>query len=267
MRCRRRATAAASCCARARARTSASARRCIAWWRACRSRTTGPGVPPHLRASIFYPLVTGRANGTGLGLAVAQELVTRNGGIIEFESELGRTVFTLLLPLGEDDMNSAARLAGRRRRLHPLGARARTAQRRHGAARLRGRGAGARCAAARHPRRAHHRHPHAGRLGARAAAAHPRCAPGAAGDRHDGALGPGQRRVGLRGRRVRVSAEALRHRPGGGAGAARGERRARRRQRRGGGRAAHPGAPRARAGHAAGVSRHRPPGALLGAPC
>ena len=63
---------------------------------------SGPGVPAHLRSSIFYPLVTGRANGTGLGLAVAQDLVTRNGGIIEFESELGRTVFTLLLPLGEE---------------------------------------------------------------------------------------------------------------------------------------------------------------------
>jgi two-component system, NtrC family, nitrogen regulation sensor histidine kinase GlnL len=63
---------------------------------------SGPGVPPHLRSSIFYPLVTGRANGTGLGLAVAQELVTRNGGIIEFESETGRTVFTLLLPMGVD---------------------------------------------------------------------------------------------------------------------------------------------------------------------
>ena len=63
---------------------------------------SGPGVPPHLRSSIFYPLVTGRANGTGLGLAVAQELVTRNGGLIEFESETGRTVFTLLLPLGVD---------------------------------------------------------------------------------------------------------------------------------------------------------------------
>ncbi len=61
----------------------------------------GPGVPEDLRSSIFYPLVTGRANGTGLGLAVAQELVTRNGGLIEFESEPARTVFTLLLPLGE----------------------------------------------------------------------------------------------------------------------------------------------------------------------
>jgi two-component system nitrogen regulation sensor histidine kinase GlnL len=63
---------------------------------------SGAGVPEHLRSSIFYPLVTGRANGTGLGLAVAQELVTRNGGIIEFESEPRRTVFTLLLPLGEE---------------------------------------------------------------------------------------------------------------------------------------------------------------------
>jgi len=62
----------------------------------------GPGVPDALRSSIFYPLVTGRTNGTGLGLAVAQELVTRNGGLIQFESEPGRTVFTLLLPLGEN---------------------------------------------------------------------------------------------------------------------------------------------------------------------
>jgi two-component system nitrogen regulation sensor histidine kinase GlnL len=61
----------------------------------------GPGVPENLRASIFYPLVTGRSNGTGLGLAVAQDLVTRHGGLVEFESEPGRTIFQLLLPLEE----------------------------------------------------------------------------------------------------------------------------------------------------------------------
>ena len=59
----------------------------------------GPGVPETIRGSLFYPLVTGRANGTGLGLAVAQEIITRNGGAIEFRSEPGRTVFSILLPL------------------------------------------------------------------------------------------------------------------------------------------------------------------------
>ena len=58
----------------------------------------GPGVPPDLADKIFYPLVTSRAEGTGLGLAVAQDLVTRHGGLIEFDSCPGHTVFTLLLP-------------------------------------------------------------------------------------------------------------------------------------------------------------------------
>jgi two-component system nitrogen regulation sensor histidine kinase GlnL len=62
---------------------------------------SGPGVPEQIRGSLFYPLVTGRANGTGLGLAVAQEIVIRHGGLIEFESQPGRTRFMMLLPSGE----------------------------------------------------------------------------------------------------------------------------------------------------------------------
>jgi two-component system nitrogen regulation sensor histidine kinase GlnL len=61
----------------------------------------GAGVPPELADTIFYPLVTSRPGGTGLGLAVAQDLVTRHGGLIEFESRPGQTVFTLLLPFEE----------------------------------------------------------------------------------------------------------------------------------------------------------------------
>jgi two-component system nitrogen regulation sensor histidine kinase GlnL len=59
----------------------------------------GPGVPEEIRGTLFYPLVTARPNGTGLGLAVAQELVNRNGGIIEFLSEPRNTVFSVSLPL------------------------------------------------------------------------------------------------------------------------------------------------------------------------
>ncbi len=59
----------------------------------------GPGIPIELQDSVFYPLVTSRTEGTGLGLPVAQELVSRHGGLIEFESRPGRTVFTVLLPL------------------------------------------------------------------------------------------------------------------------------------------------------------------------
>jgi len=59
----------------------------------------GHGVPPELQRSVFYPLVTSRSSGTGLGLAVAQDLVTRHRGIVEFESRPGRTVFSILLPL------------------------------------------------------------------------------------------------------------------------------------------------------------------------
>jgi two-component system, NtrC family, nitrogen regulation sensor histidine kinase GlnL len=58
----------------------------------------GPGVPSHLRETLFYPLVTGRADGTGLGLAVAQDLVSRHDGLIEFDSRPGLTQFTILLP-------------------------------------------------------------------------------------------------------------------------------------------------------------------------
>jgi len=58
----------------------------------------GPGVPPDLAASIFYPLVTGRPDGTGLGLPISQDLVSRHGGLIEYQSRPGKTIFTVHLP-------------------------------------------------------------------------------------------------------------------------------------------------------------------------
>ncbi len=59
----------------------------------------GPGVPAELQEKMFYPLVTGRADGTGLGLSLAQEIVSRHKGRIECRSEPGDTTFTVILPL------------------------------------------------------------------------------------------------------------------------------------------------------------------------
>ena len=59
----------------------------------------GPGIPGHLSDKIFYPLVSGRADGHGLGLTLAQDFVSQHQGSIEFESEPGRTCFTVMLPL------------------------------------------------------------------------------------------------------------------------------------------------------------------------
>jgi two-component system, NtrC family, nitrogen regulation sensor histidine kinase GlnL len=68
----------------------------------------GPGVPAELKDTVFYPLVTGRPGGTGLGLAVAQDLIGRHDGLIEFDSRPGRTVFTLLLPFDNHELGETA---------------------------------------------------------------------------------------------------------------------------------------------------------------
>lgn len=59
----------------------------------------GPGIPINLQDKIFYPLVSGRADGHGLGLTLAQDFVNQHQGTIEFESEPGRTCFTVVLPV------------------------------------------------------------------------------------------------------------------------------------------------------------------------
>lgn len=59
----------------------------------------GSGIPDELQERVFYPMVSGKSEGTGLGLSLAQSLINRHGGLIEFTSEPGKTVFTIYLPL------------------------------------------------------------------------------------------------------------------------------------------------------------------------
>ena len=66
----------------------------------------GPGVPDQLKDKIFYPLVSGRDGGTGLGLPLAQNFVHQHSGIVEFDSTPGQTRFTVMLPLTDTEIHS-----------------------------------------------------------------------------------------------------------------------------------------------------------------
>lgn len=59
----------------------------------------GPGIPPELQDTLFYPMVSGREGGTGLGLSISQNLIDQHLGKIEVQSWPGRTVFTIYLPI------------------------------------------------------------------------------------------------------------------------------------------------------------------------
>ncbi|MGH8502975.1 MAG: nitrogen regulation protein NR(II) [Gammaproteobacteria bacterium] len=59
----------------------------------------GPGIPPEMLEQIFFPMITSRAQGAGLGLSIAQHLISQHNGVVECRSRPGCTAFTILLPL------------------------------------------------------------------------------------------------------------------------------------------------------------------------
>ncbi len=61
----------------------------------------GPGIPEEIRDAIFYPLVTGREGGSGLGLSLAQSFIEQHQGMVEMESRPGHTCFTIMLPISD----------------------------------------------------------------------------------------------------------------------------------------------------------------------
>jgi len=60
---------------------------------------TGPGISSDIKERIFFPMISGRSEGTGLGLTIAQSAINLHQGIIECESEPGRTCFSIYLPI------------------------------------------------------------------------------------------------------------------------------------------------------------------------
>ncbi|MCW8091728.1 nitrogen regulation protein NR(II) [Alteromonas sp. ASW11-130] len=59
----------------------------------------GPGIPSTIRDTLFYPMVSSKQNGSGLGLSIAQTLINHHGGRIDVDSRHGHTEFTLFLPI------------------------------------------------------------------------------------------------------------------------------------------------------------------------
>ena len=59
----------------------------------------GPGIPEKLKSDVFFPMISGRAKGTGLGLSITQQIMHRQGGMIEHDSVPGRTNFSLYFPI------------------------------------------------------------------------------------------------------------------------------------------------------------------------
>lgn len=69
----------------------------------------GPGIPAELIERIFYPMVTGRTDGTGLGLMIAQSMINQHDGLIECHSQPGNTRFDMLLPVDCQSAEIAAK--------------------------------------------------------------------------------------------------------------------------------------------------------------
>lgn len=63
----------------------------------------GPGIPPDISQDLFEPFVSGRENGTGLGLALVSKIVSEHDGWISVDSVPGRTVFRISLPVAPKD--------------------------------------------------------------------------------------------------------------------------------------------------------------------
>jgi two-component system nitrogen regulation sensor histidine kinase GlnL len=59
-------------------------------------------VPPGIEQGIFYPLISGRADGMGLGLSIAQSLINAHGGLIEYERAEQKSIFSIFLPVGHE---------------------------------------------------------------------------------------------------------------------------------------------------------------------
>lgn len=61
----------------------------------------GPGISSDKIDDIFYPMITGRSEGTGLGLPIAQSIINAHSGLVECQSQPKQTIFSIFLPISQ----------------------------------------------------------------------------------------------------------------------------------------------------------------------
>ena len=66
-------------------------------------KDNGPGIPPELHDQVFFPMVSVKENGSGLGLTIAQDIIRIHGGGIIFKSNPGETIFAIQIPIKIED--------------------------------------------------------------------------------------------------------------------------------------------------------------------
>ena len=67
----------------------------------CRISITdnGPGIPEDIKDSLFFPMISGKDSGSGLGLSITQGIVSQHKGVVRYESTPGDTTFSILIPV------------------------------------------------------------------------------------------------------------------------------------------------------------------------
>ena len=64
----------------------------------------GPGIPSEIKEQLFFPMISSKQDGSGLGLSIAQDIIRIHGGSISFESKPGKTVFSIGIPLKKQSL-------------------------------------------------------------------------------------------------------------------------------------------------------------------
>jgi two-component system nitrogen regulation sensor histidine kinase GlnL len=59
----------------------------------------GPGIPEDIKDSIFFPMISGKEQGSGLGLSITQGIVSQHNGALQFRSKPGDTEFSIIIPI------------------------------------------------------------------------------------------------------------------------------------------------------------------------